>query len=317
MNKIPETLLPRIKPQVTLGEGKTPTLRFKNNILLKLEYLNPTGSFKDRGASLAISRALSLGKKIVIEDSSGNAGLAVSAYSARAGIKAFIYVPSDIPEGKYRLIKAFGAEVIKAGTRNEAHEKALKDKRGYYIGHTINPFFIEGMKDFFLEILKDVDLLGALFIPVASGSLLLGVWKAINELLELGLIEKIPALITVQACGYSTLDKYVETHYLECTEPSKIADALRLTIVPRIQQIAEAVRKSNGFNVVIGDKEALKALKTLYSNGFAPEPSSSLAFAAAIRYSSEFDGNIIVPLTGSGLKYLPIRSELIDGALFD
>ncbi len=299
-----------------LGEGKTPIIDFHDNLYLKLENFNPTGSFKDRGAALAISWVKNVGKfRTVIEDSSGNAGIAVSAYSASAGLKAKIYVPSTIPEGKYLMLKAFGAKVIKAGTRNDAHRKAVADSEGLYVGHVINPLFIEGMKDIALEIVKDLrDVPDTVLAPVASGTLILALWKGFNELKELDLIDKIPRLISVQACGYSTLKDMVKTYYIECDHPSELADALRLTIVPRVNQIANAVKSSNGFNIVVGDKALIKALKELWARGVTAEPSSAATYAA-YRYAMEEDidlGNLIVAIiTGSGLKYIKDIGRLI------
>lgn len=299
-----------------LGEGKTPLISFHDNLYLKLENLNPTGSFKDRGAALAISWVKNVGKfKIVIEDSSGNAGIAVSAYSASADLKAKIYVPSTIPEGKYLMLKALGAEVIKAGTRNDAHRKAITDSEGLYVGHVINPLFIEGMKDIALEIVKDLrSVPDTVLAPVASGTLVLALWKGFNELKELGLIDRIPRLISIQACGYSTLKDMVKTYYIECNQLSDLADALRLTIVPRVNQIANAVKSSNGFNIVVGDKALIKALKELWTRGITAEPSSAVTYAA-YKYALEEGidlGNLVVAIiTGSGLKYVKDIGRLI------
>jgi len=311
-----KSLSPCIKRSVVLGEGRTPLINFHGNLYLKLENLNPTGSFKDRGAALAISWVKNVGKfKTVIEDSSGNAGIAVSAYSAGAGLKARIYVPSTIPEGKYLMLRVFGAEVIKAGTRNDAHRKATSDREGLYVGHVINPLFIEGMKDIALEIVKDLrSVPDTILAPVASGTLILALWKGFNELRELGLIDRIPRLISVQACGYSTLKDMVKTYYIECDHPSELADALRLTIVPRINQIANAVKGSSGFNMVVGDKALVKALKELWVRGITAEPSSAATYAA-YRYAMKEGidlGNLVVAIiTGSGLKYVKDIGRLI------
>jgi threonine synthase len=313
-----ESLIPEDLKLVTLGEGRTPTVEL-GNYLLKLEFLNPTGSFKDRGASLSVSRALKLGFKVVIEDSSGNSGISTAAYSARAGLKARIYVPKDAPQGKLRLIKAFGAEVVTSETRNEAHRRAVSDGSGFYVGHVVDPFFIEGVKDISLELYSLRKDLGAVVVPVASGTLFLGILKGFEELLELGLIDEVPTLIPVEACGYSKLRGYLKPVYLGCTESEKslLADALRLTIVPRLRQIAEgAVRAKAPYVVIVGDGAIGEALKELYSLGLPVEPSSAATYAAAKYVAKDLGTRVVVPLTGSGLKYVPLPSELLDKYLF-
>ncbi|RLG82149.1 MAG: threonine synthase, partial [Thermoprotei archaeon] len=305
---------PRLGHYVTLGEGGTPLVRFSSGVYLKLEYMNPTGSFKDRGAALAISRALDLGCGVVVEDSSGNAGIAIAAYAGRAGVKARIYVPSDIPRGKHAILKMLGADVVRAGTRDEAHEAAIRDRGGCYVGHVVNPFFIEGVKDLALELVNELGGPPKAFLaPTASGTLILGVWKGFKELKELGVIDELPRLIAVQACGYSTLKGYVNHYELGCDRPSRIADALRLTKVARLAQIVGAIKETRGFLVVVGDEPALNALKELWRAGVAAEPSSALAYAAATHLIANnlIDKPVVVPITGSGLKYVDMLADLI------
>jgi len=313
-----KSLVPEGLKLVTLGEGRTPTIEF-GSYVFKLEFLNPTGSFKDRGASLSVSRALKLGFKVVIEDSSGNAGISTAAYSARAGLKARVYVPRDAPQGKLRLIKAFGAEVITAETRDEAHRRAVSDSSGFYVGHVVDPFFIEGVKDISLELYSLRKDLEAIVVPVASGTLFLGLLKGFEELLELGLVDSVPTLIPVEACGYSKLRGYLKPVYLECAESEKslLADALRLTVVPRLRQIAEgAARAKAPYAVIVGDRAIGEALKELYSLGLPVEPSSAATYAAAKYVAKDLGTRVVVPLTGSGLKYVPVPSELLDRYLF-
>ncbi len=304
------SLLPDLPQQISLGEGKTPILAKSSDGLtfyFKLEYLNPTGSFKDRGSAIAVSKAVELGVSEVLEDSSGNTGISISAYAARAGIKARIYVPSDIPLGKYLLIKSFGAEVVRAGTRDEASRKVLSDlsDEGYYIGHTWNPYFIEGTKTFAYEVYEVLKSVDYVITPVASGTLLLGVWKGFNELVELGLTSSTPKLVGVQACGYDSLNNYLSNVITtECVEPTSLADAIRLTNAPRLPYIADAIRRSEGFLAVVNDELIIKALKELYGMGLAVEPTSAAAYAAFKLVRKELSGKVLIPLTGSGLKYV-------------
>jgi len=289
-------------------------IKIGENVFLKLENLNPTGSFKDRGASLAISWVKSKGYDLVIEDSSGNAGIAVAAYSAYANLRSRIYVPSDIPHGKYVMLRSLGAEVIKSGSRDDAHRAAITDSEGFYVGHTVNPFFIEGMKDIALELIKDVgNVPKTIIVPVASGTLILGLWKGFNELKQLGLINEVPRLISVQACGYSTLNGKVKTYFMECSIKSKLADALRLTLVPRLDQIINVLKDVNGVNVVVGDTAIVKSLKILWGKGLMVEPSSATVYAAYeyLRNIGEIEEPVILILTGSGLKYVDLIGDVL------
>lgn len=312
-----ESLIPGELKKVTLGEGRTPLIDYRR-FLLKLEFLNPTGSFKDRGAALTASRALIAGWKTVIEDSSGNAGIATAAYSARAGVKVKVYAPADAPAGKLRLIRAFGAELKTVRTRDEAHKAALNDQSGVYVGHVVEPLFIEGMKDIALELVNSKKRFEAIVAPVASGTLFLGLYKGFKELVKLGVIDEIPTLIPVEACGYTKLSKYLKSISLTCgeNERSILADALRLTIVPRLHQIAEIAREVSPYTLTVGDETIGEALRELYSIGLPVEPSSAAVYAAAKYVAKEFSGNVVVPLTGSGLKYVPMPNELLDRYLF-
>ena len=302
----------------SLGEGRTPIIS-RGKFFLKLEYLNPTGSFKDRGAAAAISYLLSSSeRKVLIEDSSGNAGIAYSCYGNAAGFRVRVYVPSDIPAGKYAIMRACGSEVIRAGTRDEAHKAALSDVEGIYVGHTVNPYFIEGTKAIAKELLNDLGKAklreSVIFAPVASGTLMLGLWKGFKELLSMGEIDELPKVVAVQACGYDYLSSIgaLKVSKLSCRgEKTRFADALRLTKGERGRQTFEAVRELSGELVVVGDPAAMETYKELVRSGFLIEPTSSLAYAAAKYYMSEGLSNYaIVPLTGSGLKYIPAERRL-------
>ncbi len=311
------SLVPGDLKRVTLGEGGTPLIQH-GRLLLKLEFLNPTGSFKDRGAALTISRALAAGWRTVVEDSSGNAGIAVAAYAARAGIRARIYAPADAPQGKLRLIRAFGAELMTARTRDEARRAALEDRSGVYVGHVVEPFFIEGVKDLALELVRSGERFDAIAVPVASGSLFLGLYKGFEELARLGLVDGVPTMVPVEACGFAKLTRYLKTVFLACEEGARslLADALRLTAVPRLRQIAERAGRVSPYVIVVGDESIGEALRELYSIGLPVEPTSAAVYAAAKHVARDVGGRVVVPLTGSGLKYVPAPSELLDRYLF-
>ena len=143
--------LPFSSRPVTLGEDGTPLIKSECagiEVIFKLEVVSPTCSFKDRGASISVSRAVVLGAKTVVEDSTGNADVSGSAYAARVGIRSRIYVPVDAPSAKKSLMRAAGAELVECGDRAEAAERAVSELGcgDFYIGHAWDPFYIAGME---------------------------------------------------------------------------------------------------------------------------------------------------------------------------
>ncbi|WP_069807463.1 threonine synthase [Vulcanisaeta thermophila] len=310
------------RPLVTLGEGNTPLVEAKflgPAVYLKLEYLNPTGSFKDRGSAVAVSKAAELGGRVVVEDSSGNAGISISAYAGSVGIRARIYVPADAPRGKKELIKALGAEVVEAPTREDAGKMAVSSLGvgEFYIGHSWNPWFLEGTKTLAYELMGQLGHgPSAIILPVSAGTLLLGLYKGFSELIGMGIVDRLPRLFAVQAMGYA--DIYRALHGEAPGEPSKLADALRVKNPPRLEEAANAVRMSGGDAVVVNDHEITKAWQYLIRRGFIVEPSSATALAGYWRLResgalSERD-EVVIVLTGSGLKYVDLMGIASGGS---
>jgi len=299
-----------MKFKVTLGEGCTPMIRRKIanvNVLLKLEFLNPTGSFKDRGSSVAITRAISLQARRVIEDSSGNAGASISAYATAAGIQAKIYVPKSAPKAKKEIIMTFGGQLVEAESRSEAAKRAVKElcKGEYYIGHAWNPFFIEGIKTIAYEIAEQMNWKTPdnIIVPTGNGTLLLGLYKGFNELIDAGWINDMPRLIAVQAEGCAPL--YEAIYGTKAGKGrSKLADAIRVPNPPRINQMVEAIKNTEGKVVTVNDKEIAHGLECLVKLGLLVEPTSATAVSALMKLSSvgEIEGVVCIPLTGCGVK---------------
>ena len=147
---------------VTLGEGFTPLREYPiagRTVLIKEEYLNPTGSFKDRGASVLASRMREAGIAGAVEDSSGNAGAAIAAYCREAGVTCTVYVPAGVNEDKAGRIRHYGADLVRVrGSREDCAREALKAaKKAYYASHSHNPFFLQGTKTFAYEICEQLD----------------------------------------------------------------------------------------------------------------------------------------------------------------
>ena len=184
-------------PTVTLGEGGTPLIALPSvedavggvRVIAKLEFMNPTGSFKDRGTATMLSVAMEHGVRAVVEDSSGNAGASVSAYAARAGIAAHVFAPESAPEAKLGQIRVYEAETHPTpGPREASTEAAVEFQRQHgmvYASHNLSPYFVEGTKTFAYEIATQMATApDHIVIPVGNGSLLLGAWKAYRELIE-------------------------------------------------------------------------------------------------------------------------------------
>ena len=314
------TYLPEIpKGDLTsLGEGGTPLLQFERkelNVFLKLEYVNPTGSFKDRGSTVLISYAVGVAKRLgfekVVEDSSGNAGASIAAYCARASLQCEIFVPERVQAVKLAQIEAYGAKVRKvAGTRrhlSNATEAEAKD--AFYASHIWNPYFTEGTKTMAYEITESLGWKppDIVFCPTSAGSLLIGLYKGFIHLVESDVIESMPKIVAVQTQQVSPI--YHGFKGLSYSPPERldtVADALISTEPTRKDEMLELLRRWNGDCELTGDSEILKSVKELARLGFYVEPSSAVAHAAWKRWKRERkideETKVVIPLTGTGLK---------------
>ncbi|MFB6150174.1 MAG: pyridoxal-phosphate dependent enzyme [Haloarculaceae archaeon] len=215
-----EEFLP-VEPRVTLGEGWTPLVEAPAwDAAFKLEYLFPTGSFKDRGATTTVSRAVELGVERVVEDSSGNAGLAVATYAARAGLDAEIYAPADAKAGKLRAIERTGADVVRVeGSRGDVTDACVErvdsndgtegdgteddGTDAWYASHAWNPAFFAGTATFAMEVAagRDWSVPDAVVTPLGHGTLFLGAYRGFRALEAAGWTDGVPRLLGAQATG--------------------------------------------------------------------------------------------------------------------
>ncbi|GBC75482.1 Threonine synthase [archaeon HR06] len=291
---------------ISLGEGNTPLVKLNKECYLKLDYLNPTGSFKDRGASCMLSFLYKKIKdKIIVEDSSGNAGASIACYSSRANIKCKIFVPEDISPQKERQIRVFKAKLIKVrASREEIMEKAIEEankKDHFYASHVWNPFFLLGNTTLAFELLKYLKEVDRIFLPVSAGTLLLGLIYGLEKLLKDGIINKFPKIVACQVEEVSPL--YHALKGLPYNPPKRvktIADALISTKPVRLKEMVDALKRIGGDCIIANDREILKAQRELAKRGFFVEPSSALAFACYKKLKG-YGKNIII-LTGHGLK---------------
>lgn len=298
------------KPVKTLGEGGTPLVKRKIygvHLWLKLDYLNPTGSFKDRGACISMAYAYKLGFRKAVEDTSGNTGISVTAYALLYGIKPLIYMPKNAPEGKKLLIKSIGGEIIETRDRGEAANRVLREigKEVYYVAHTWSPLFIEGNTTIAYEVYEQGFRGDIVILPIGSGGLILGVYKGFLRLKELGLWDTEPLFIGVQ--GYSCHPVYKEIHKRSEKGDSSLADGIMVSNPPRLNEIKEVITK-HGHVLLVNNNDIITGLKKLYKLGFIVEPTSATVIAGlkkALEQGIIDKGDrVLTVLTGSGLKML-------------
>jgi len=324
-----EQFLP-VDRRVTLGEGWTPLVDAPDwGCAFKLESLFPTGSFKDRGATTTLSRAVELGVDRVVEDSSGNAGLAVATYAARAGIDAEIYVPADAKPGKLRAIERTGADVVRVeGSRGDVTEACIEavesttpgeesgadddtDERTWYASHAWNPAFFAGTATFAMELAaqRDWTVPDAVVTPLGHGTLLLGAYRGFRALEAAGWIDGVPRLLGAQATGAAPLaDAFGgnATGGAEVTEPNEAADGIQIRDPARGDQVRAALRETGGDAVAVGPDATEREHDRLARAGFHVEPTCATATAAldVFRERGVLDSadDVVVALTGTGLK---------------
>ncbi len=299
---------------VSFNEGFTPLVRIpleKKTVLFKMDFLFPTGSFKDRGASVLVSKIKELGIKKVLIDSSGNAGSAVSAYCAKAGIECLVLVPENTSEEKLNQIKAYGAKLyIVQGDRDETARVALKlAEKIYYASHYYNPYFVHGTKTFAYEIAEQLDWNApdAVVLPIGNGTLLLGAYIGFKELLHQKIIKKMPRLISIQAQNCAPIFwmfKNETRRIPDLTIKTTIAEGISVGRPPRANQILSAIKESNGMVLTVSEKEIKKALNEIYKCGIYVEPTSATAWAGVKKYLkfSKRKELIVSTFTGTGLK---------------
>lgn len=294
-----------------IHQGWTPTVK-KNiggvEVNFKLEYLSIGGSFKDRGAYISTAKAKELGVKGIIVDSSGNAGISFSLMGLLSGINVDVFLPKHAPQGKKSLLRLLQANVHEIdGDRMDVNREAIKAEREglVYVGHWWNPYFIEGVKTMAYEAYEQIGSVDCVVVPVGSGTLLLGLYKGYQELVRLRVLNKVPKIIAVQACGYSKICKELGVEEKGRTK-SKLADGIAITDPPRRGQIVKAVKRTNGHGIIVEDEEIKEPLVELRRLGFIVEPTSATAYAALQQSIKEGfikpGSKVLLPLTGSGLK---------------
>ena len=301
---------------VSFDEGFTPMLDLDiggRKVLFKSEHLHPTGSFKDRGASVLISKARELGITHVIEDSSGNAGAAIAAYCARAGIVSDIYVPASTSPQKVAQIRAYGAHLktIK-GSREDIADAALKAATGkYYASHSYNPFFFQGTKTWAYEVWEQLDFKAPdmVVLPVGNGTLLLGAYLGFKDLLDAGESKAIPKIIGIQTQNCAPLYDAFRSGKSEPTvskvkAKDTMAEGIAIASPVRGTQILKAVCDTDGIIIAVSEKEIASALKWGFKQGLFIEPTAAATVAGVSKFvkGCKPEHIIVSAFTGHGLK---------------
>ena len=281
--------------RVSLGEGWTPLVADETfDAQFKLDSVFPTGSFKDRGASVTLSQAAALGVERVVEDSSGNAGLAIATYAARAGIDAEIYVPADAKPTKLRKIERTGADVVRVeGSRadvTEACHDAL-DGDAWYASHAWQPAFFAGTTTWALEVAaqRDWSVPDAVVVPVGHGTLLLGAYRGFTALRDAGWTDAVPRLLGAQASGYAPIAAGRASASGETESPATndVADGIQIRGPARGDQLLAAIDATDGAAVAVDATATERAHERLTRAGFQVEPTCATAVAALDRFRDD------------------------------
>lgn len=306
--------LPEDAQPVSFSEGLTPLLPVvlsEKTLFVKQDYLFPSGSFKDRGATVLISLAKWLGVERVVEDSSGNAGCAIAAYCASAQIGCEIFVPSDTSPGKLAQIQRYGARLqLVPGSREDTAAAVMRAAMNtYYASHSWNPFFFQGTKTWAYEVCEQLGWAApdTVVLPAGNGTLLLGAAIGFRELASMGVTRRIPRIIAVQAENCSPLAtafRMGSTTIPEIEKKNTLAEGIGIADPIRGKQILAEVRNSGGSFLTVKESEITASLDAMCRLGFYIEPTSAAVIAGAQRYAATSDHRevIVTTFTGSGLK---------------
>jgi len=301
------------------GEGMTPLLpglRGAAPFLLKIEYLMPSGSFKDRGTAVLANALLKLGVHEIVEDSSGNAGASLACYAARAGLDCEVYTPASTSAGKLAQITAHGATLVRVpGSRDDTSKAVLEAaERRFYASHNWQPLFVEGMKTLGWELWEQLGFKApdALVVAVGLGSSLLGTFYAFKGLVAAGEIEKMPRLYAAQAAATAPIHLAFQAGAddIAGVVPGKsVAEGVATGRPIRRKEILTALRESGGGTASASEEEILAAQHDLAAEGLYVEPTAALPLAAArsLLASGQLrpgETNVVM-LGGSGLKQGP------------
>ena len=297
---------------VTMGEGMTPIIPFDKNVMFKMDYTMPTLSFKDRGAATLVSHCKAIGVKRCVQDSSGNAGNSVAAYSARAGIECEIFVPEGTSPKKITMIESHGAKVhVVPGTRDHCADVCrakVRDEGVFYANHVFNPFFYEGMKAYIYETFEQLHRIPAnIVVPVGNGTLFIGVVKALEHLLESGAIESFPNIIALQSELVDPL--YLAKmqglrHPVKIDVKPTIAEGIAIGEPMRGEEILDMIYRHNIKVVTAPEDKILQARHEIAKRGIYCEHTTAANYAAYLHYCELYGEtpDTLITMFGAGIK---------------
>lgn len=304
--------LPADAPVVTLGEGNTPLEwreAFGRWVAFKLEYLNPTGSFKDRGSAPLTSFLRSRGVDAAVEDSSGNAGASFAAYAAEAGIRARVFVPDYASGPKRAQIEAYGAQLQPiSGPRSKASEAVLQaaETGAIYASHAYMPFGLPGYATAAYEMYEQIEgAPGAVIVPAGQGDFLLSIGRGFQALQRVGLIEHVPRLVGVQALACAPLwavFRYGAAGLGWVTEGETLAEGVRIRHPIRGDITLQMILENDGLFVAVEEADILPGRDELARLGFNVEYTSAIVWSALAQSIKELPDPVAVVLTGAGFK---------------
>jgi threonine synthase len=315
----------RIDKPITLGEGCTPLVEQAWGDLrphFKLEWFNPTGSFKDRGSAVMLSFLRQIGVEAVLEDSSGNGGSSVAGLGAAGGMGVKILAPASTSPAKIAQVRAYGAQVqLVLGPREESEAEAIRQSNEtFYASHNWQPFFLEGTKSLAYELWEDLGFCAPdnVVMPVGAGSSLLGCAFGFRELLKAGHIARLPRLFAAQPLNCSPIDASFKAG-VDTPVPrdvhKTIAEGTAIRNPMRLREIIGALRESDGGTIALTEDELVAALRRLARQGLFAEPTSASAAAALDRLAGagaiKPKEKTVVILTGTGLKAASTVADLV------
>lgn len=284
------------------------------NLYLKDDGRNPSGSFKDRAGAVAVAKALELGEKTITGASTGNAASSMACLTAGLGVKAIIFVPEKAPVAKIAQLLVFGATVIAVkGTYDQAFDLCLQATAefGWYnrnTGH--NPFTREGKKTCSFELIEQLgwDCPDQVFVPVGDGNIISGIWKGFKDFHALGLIDRLPRLVAVQAAGSDAVKRAFESDgVIRPVSGDTLADSISVSVPRDGEAAVKALKESGGYAVSVTDDEILAAMRdTAHRESVFGEPAGVTAVAglrkAAAQGLVKSNEKTVVLVTGNGLK---------------
>jgi threonine synthase len=310
---------------VTMGEGWTPLVPRTwagVPVQCKLEFMMPTGSFKDRGTTVMVSYLKSRGIDAVLEDSSGNAGASLAGYAAAAGMRCRILVPETASYPKIAQIAAYGADVVTIrGSRQDVADAALAQSAEiFYASHNWQPFFVEGTKTLAYELWEQCGFRAPdnVIVPLGYGSNILGCARGFEELARNGEIGRVPRLFGIQAANcapYYAAWRSGGDALVPVDIGATVAEGIASSKPTRVREVLSAVRSTGGGVAAVTEEEIVAALGTLARQGLYVEPTSAAAAAGLTQLIASGavrrDEATVLVLTGSGLKASERIGELL------